>query len=95
MEIRKLNVALEKNVKILLDENLSWTKYAISCEIKDASRSHKLEAAMAQVRRLQGLLPPDGALAAPAKEQNFASFLDTNLYKNNIYTKKRSSSSSA
>ena len=81
MEIRKLNVALEKNMKILLDQNPSWTKYAISCEIKDASRSHKLEAAMAQVRRLQGLLPPNGALAAPAKEQNFASFVDTNVLK--------------
>ena len=46
MEIIKLNEALEKNVKIFLDENLSWTKNAISCEIKDASRSHKFEATM-------------------------------------------------
>ena len=86
MEIRKLNVALEKNVKILLDENLSWTKYAISYEIKDASRSHKLEAAVVEVSRLKWLLPPNGALSASDKEKNFASFLNTNFYKKNLNT---------
>ena len=58
MEIRKLNKALHKNVKILLVENVSWTKYAISSEIKGASRSHKLEAAMAEESLLPRLLPP-------------------------------------
>ena len=86
MEIRKLNVALEKNVKILLDENLSWTKYAISYEIKDASRSHKLEAAVVEVSRLKWLLPPNGALSASDKEKNFVSFLNTNFYKKNLNT---------
>ena len=41
---------------------------------------------MVEVSRLQGLLPPNGALAAPAVEQNFPSFLDTNFYKKNINT---------
>ena len=58
VEIRKLNVTLEKNVKNLLDENLAWTKYAISSEMKAASLSQKFEAALAEVSRLQGLLPP-------------------------------------
>ena len=31
-------------------------------------------------------MPPNGALAAPAEEQNFASFLDSNFYKKNINT---------
>ena len=58
VESRKLNVTLEKNMKNLLDENLAWTKYVISCEMKEASLSHKFEAALAQVSRLHGLLPP-------------------------------------
>jgi len=39
VEIRKLNVTLEKNVKNLLDANLAWTKCAISCEMKATSLS--------------------------------------------------------
>ncbi|XP_063949832.1 E3 ubiquitin-protein ligase BOI-like [Daucus carota subsp. sativus] len=39
----KLNAALQKNVKNLLDVNEAWTEYAISCEIKAASVSNKLE----------------------------------------------------
>ena len=73
-------------MKILLDENLSWTKYAISYEIKDASRSHKLEAAVVEVSRLKWLLPPNGALSASDKEKNFVSFLNTNFYKKNLNT---------
>ena len=61
----KLNAALQKNVKNLLDVNEAWTKYAISCEIKNASISHKLEVTLDEVSRLQKLLPRTSGLAAP------------------------------
>ncbi|XP_063948206.1 BOI-related E3 ubiquitin-protein ligase 1-like [Daucus carota subsp. sativus] len=80
VKLRKLNMTLEKN---LLNENLAWREYAISCEIKVASLSNKLEAAMAEVSRLQGLLPPNDTLAAPAEAQNVASFAHTNVSEKN------------
>ena len=36
---------------------------------------------MAEVSRLPWLLTPNGALVAPAEEQNVASFVDTNVPK--------------
>ena len=49
--------------------------------MKAASLSHKLEASIAEVSRLQELLPPNGALVAPAEEPNVDSFVDTNFLK--------------
>ena len=63
-------MALEKNVKNLLD----W-EYAISCETKAASISQKLEAALAEISRLQGLLPPNGTWAPPLKSNIYVASL--------------------
>ena len=79
--LTNINVALKKNVKNLLHENLAWRKYAISCLMKAASLSHKLEASIAEVSRLQGFFPPNGALVAPTQEQNIDTFVDTNVLK--------------
>ena len=49
--------------------------------MKAASLSHKLAASIAEVNRLLGLLPPNGALVTPAEEQNVDTFVDTNVLK--------------
>ena len=73
----KLNAALHKNVKNLLDVNEAWTEYAISCEIKAASISNKLEVApLAEVSMLiaKEVFAMNWWFGKPPQEQCVASY---------------------
>lgn len=73
------NNALREVVKDLVDENQKLIECAITWKIKTVSLHTELEAAMAEVRRLQGLVAANCAVAASHEEQEVRSYCGSNV----------------
>ncbi|KAL8101350.1 uncharacterized protein LOC141684828 [Apium graveolens] len=81
--LRKWNTEVREDAENLRRAKKSWMEHAIRCEIEATILRNELEAARAEVRRLQGLVPPNVAVEALPLEQDGKSNCAGTVSRNN------------